>query len=108
MISPQTIMNGLGMFFILSAVYLTVVLIVRKSIWNYPPVVSFYILFALFFLFSGIVIIKQIEITGTISILISIVMIVWGYITFGLPARKEEMTKSCTSTSDVIENERKM
>ena len=108
MISAQTVMYGLGTFFILSAIYLTVVLIVRKSIWNYPPVASMYIILILYLLFSGIVVIKQIEITSTISILISIVMIVWGYITFGLPARKEEMTESCASISSTIENERKM
>ena len=108
MISVLIIMYGLGAFLILSAIYLTVVLIVRKSIWNYPPVVSFHIFLVLFLLFFGIVIMKQIKITSTMEILIFVTIIIWSYLTFRLPARKEEMTKSSTSTSDVIENERKM
>jgi hypothetical protein len=40
-------------------------------------------------------------------ILIFAVIIIWGYITFSLPARKEEMTKNPTSTSGIFENERK-
>jgi hypothetical protein len=108
MISPQTIMYGLGAFLIFSAVYLIVILIVRKGVWNYPPVVSFHIFLALFFLFFGIVVIKQIEITSTIEILIFVTIVIWSYFTFRLPARKEETTKSSTFTSDVIGNERKM
>lgn len=107
MISAQTIMYCLGAFFILSAVCLTVILIVRKGIWNYPPVASFYIILILYLLFSGIMVIKHIEITDTMMILIFAVIIIWGYITFSLPARKEEMTKNPTSTSGIFENERK-
>jgi uncharacterized membrane protein len=89
MISAQTIMYSLGAFFILAAIYLVVILIVRKSIWNYPPVVSMYINFILFLLFSSIVLIKQIEITDTVRILIFVAMIIWSFITLRLPARKE-------------------
>lgn len=92
MISAETIMYGLGSFFILAAVYLMVVLVVRKSMWNYPPVVSMYIILILFLLFFGIVIMRQMKITSTMSILISVVMIIWSFVTFRLPSRKEEMT----------------
>lgn len=91
MISAEMLMNGLGMFFILCSAYLVVILILRKSIWNYPPIVSMYIFLAIFLLFCGIVTIKQIEITTTIDILILVSIIIWGYIMFRLPARKEEI-----------------
>lgn len=91
MISAQAIMYGLGTFFILSAVYLLIILMIRKSIWNYPTVASAYIIFILFLIFFGIMIIKQIEITGTMDILMVVVIIIWGFITYRLPARKEEI-----------------
>lgn len=100
----QIITYSLGTLLILIAVYFMLILMVRKSVWNYPPVLSFHIFWAFFFLFFGIVIIKQIKITGTIVILMFIVIIIWSYVTQLLPARKE-MNKS--SISDIDEKERR-
>lgn len=93
MISVQTTMYILGTLLILSAVYLVGILMIRKSIWNYPVIVSCYIILTLYLLFFGIVVIKQIEITSTMDILMLIVIIIWGDITLRLPARKEEIAK---------------
>lgn len=86
----MTVMNGFGVLFILLAVYLLAILVIRKSIWNYPPVASMYIFLAIFCLFVGVVVVKQIEITSTIGILMFIVAIIWGLVTFYLPARRKE------------------
>lgn len=88
------IMYGFGMFLILGAACLVVILTLRKSIWNYPPIVSMYIFLAILFLFYGIVFIEQIEITSTINILILTTIIIWGFITFRLPVRKEEIIET--------------
>lgn len=89
MISADMIMCGIGTLSILGAIYLIITLMFRKSIWNYPPIVSIYIFLAIFFLFYGIVFIYQIKITSTIGILTLVAIIIWGYITFRLPARRQ-------------------
>lgn len=91
MISAQTAMYSYGIFLILSAVCLIAVLILRKDIWNYPPIGSVYIFLAIICLFLGIVIIRQIEITKTIYILIiAAVIIFWIVALFRLPTRKND------------------
>lgn len=94
MISAEIVMYGFGMLLILGAIYLIVILTIRKSIWNYPPIASMYIFLTVLFLFFSILIIEQIEITSTINILVLATIIIWGFITFHLPARKEEITET--------------
>jgi hypothetical protein len=106
MISAETMIYYLGAFFILAAVYLVAVLIFRKRIWNYPVIVSIYIIFALYFLSFGIILIKQMKITRTMETLMFVVIVIWSCITYFLPARKEEMTKSSISIYDIIEKNR--
>lgn len=91
MISAQTAMYGYGIFLVLSAVCFIAVLILRKDVWNCPPIVSVHIFLAILCLFLGIVIIKQIEITDTMHILIIVAVIIFGIITFRLPARKDDL-----------------
>ena len=85
-------MYAFGMFLILVTLYIIIyILIIRKSVWNYPVIVSTYIFLAIISLFHGIILIKRIEITNTIYILMFVVTIIWGVITFRLSARKEKM-----------------
>jgi hypothetical protein len=91
MISADTMMYCLGVFLILCAVYLVGVLILKKSIWNYPPVVSIYVFWTIYFIFGGIIFIEHIEFTYTMGILTIVALVIWGFITFRLPARKEEI-----------------
>jgi len=93
MISPETIIYGLGIYSILSAIYLVASLMFRKDIWNYPHVVSMYIFIAISLLIAGIMLIEHIKITCTMFILIFVAVIIWGFITFRLPAEKEENVK---------------
>ncbi len=93
MISPDMIMYTFGMFLILVTFYIIYILIIRKSVWTYPFIISAYIFLAIISLFHAIIFIKRIEITNTIYILMFVLTIIWGLITIRLPARKEKMIK---------------
>jgi hypothetical protein len=88
--TPDTVIYGLGIYSILSAVYLVANLIFKKVIWDYPVVASMYIFLAISLLIAGIMLIEHIKITGTIFIVIVVVVIIWSFITYRLPAKKED------------------
>lgn len=49
-----------------------------------------HIFLAIFLLIGGIVIIEHIEITNTITILAFAAIVIWSFVTFHLPAKKED------------------
>lgn len=91
LILTEIIIDSLGIFFILCTVYLVGILILRKGVWNYPVIVSAYVILAIFFLFFGVILIEKIEITEMMNILMLAVIAVWAFITCRLPARKREI-----------------
>ena len=90
MVTPDFIMNFLGIVFLIGSAYLVLSLIFRKHIWNYPVIASMYIASAMLLAFFGIALIKQIYLSYRILAFMGIAMLVWGFITSKLPAKRGE------------------
>jgi len=93
MFEPDSLMDFLGIVFLIGSAYLILSLIFRKYIWNYPVVASIYIMFSIVFAIFGIVLIMQIELSDIFMIIMGIALAAWTYITSKLPAKKEEKTE---------------